>query len=142
VAKSNVSYRKNKPRKHYNGFPLFCHATGRWAKKIRQKFHYFGKTADDPKGEQAVEQLNREWPYLSEGRTPPTVDTGDGCTLRTLVNSFLTAKKFKLDSGGLSDSSFADCHRVCGVFGRLLNATGLAPPHSSPLATLFPLPAK
>jgi len=29
-------------------FPLFPHRTGRWYKKVRGKFCYFGKVADDP----------------------------------------------------------------------------------------------
>lgn len=115
MAKSNVSRRKSKLRKPYPEFPLFPHATGRWAKKIRQKLHYFGKVADDPDGSKALDKLNREWLYLSEGRTPPPVDIGDGCTLRTLCNAFLTAKKLKLDSGELSESSFRYYHRVCVV---------------------------
>jgi integrase len=131
MAKSSVSRRKSKPRKPYPGFPLYAHATGRWAKKIRQKFHYFGKIADDPKGEKALEQLNREWPFLSEGRTPPAVVTGDGCTLRLSCNAFLTAKKSKLDSGELSESSFADYYRVCGVlidhFGKDWHVDDLRP---------------
>ena len=57
---------KSKPAKPYPGFPLFPHATGRWAKKILHKFHCFGKIADDPKGEQAPEQLNREAVSLGE----------------------------------------------------------------------------
>jgi hypothetical protein len=71
MAKSIKSNTASKPQKPYPDFPLFPHATGRWSKKIRQKFHYFGKIADDPDGEKALEQLNREWPYLKDGRTPP-----------------------------------------------------------------------
>ena len=131
MAKPTLSSRKNKPKKPYKGFPLFPHATGRWTKKIRQKLYYFGKVADDPKGEKALEQLNREWPYLSEGRTPPAIETSDGCTLRTLCNAFLTAKKSMLDSGELLESSFADYYRVCGVlidhFGKNRRVDDLRP---------------
>jgi integrase len=100
------------PRKPYAGFPLTPHPTGRWCKKIRGKLRYFGKLAEP---EAALERFNREWPYLKDGRTPPPIDMGDGCTIRLLCNAFLTSKKSKLDSGELSPRSFLDYHKICAV---------------------------
>ena len=99
-----------KPRKPYAGFPLTPHPSGRWCKKIRGKLHYFGKL-DTP--EAALERFNREWPFLKDGRTPPPIDTGDGCTIRLLCNAFLTSKKSKLDSAELSPRTFRDYFRTC-----------------------------
>jgi len=53
-ANSNTAAVVRKPRPD---FPLFPHATGRWAKKVRGKLHYFGKTADDLKGEAAPQMV-------------------------------------------------------------------------------------
>ncbi len=96
--------------KPYAGFPLTAHPTGRWCKKIRGRLHYFGKL-DAP--DAALERFNREWPYLKDGRTPPPIDTGDGCSVRLLCNAFLTSKKTKLDTGELSARSFQDYYRTC-----------------------------
>jgi hypothetical protein len=42
-----ISGKRGKPRLD---FPLFPHATGRWAKKVRGSLRYFWKSADDPSG--------------------------------------------------------------------------------------------
>ena len=44
----------SRPGKPHPDFPLFPHATGRWAKTVRGRFCFFGKAADDPKGENVV----------------------------------------------------------------------------------------
>ena len=76
-----------KPAKPYPDFPLYAHASGQWAKKMRQRLYYFGAW-ENPQA-----PLNR---YLETkddlyaGRTP---SNGEGMTFRELVNSFLNSKK-------------------------------------------------
>lgn len=103
--------RKPAPRKPRADFPLFVHARGYWAKKVRQRLVYFGKVADDPKGVAALEKWLAEKDALLAGRTPRA--TGDGLTVARLCNEFLTSKRSKLDSSELTPRSFADYHATC-----------------------------
>ena len=79
-----------KPRKPCSDFRLFPYATGRWAKKVRGKLQYFGKCADDPKGQAALQVWLGQKDDLLGGRLPRT--KGDGLTVAELCNRFLHGK--------------------------------------------------
>ena len=115
MTKSTRKSQTSKPDKPYDGFPLTTHPTGRCCKKIRGRLYYFGPWSDT---QGALERLNREWPCLSEGRTPPPADTGDGCTMRDLCNAFLTSKRNRLDTGELSSHTFAKYYETCELLIR------------------------
>lgn len=110
------STRPTKPgkgRKPYPDFPLFPHANGRWAKKIRQRLVYFGKVADDPTGERALALWLDQRDDLLAGRQPRK--SGDTTpTIADLCNRFLTAKLAMVENEELAQRSFLDYKRVCG----------------------------
>ncbi|AMV27296.1 hypothetical protein VT84_23045 [Gemmata sp. SH-PL17] len=83
-----------KPNKSYPDFPLFPHAAGVLAKKIRGKMHYFGSW-DDPDG--AFKKCLAERDALHSGRKP--WESVEGDTVKTLCNDFLNAKQVLVDSG-------------------------------------------
>ena len=113
---SIVSNRSEKPSKPRPDFPLFAHATGRWAKKIKGKLHYFGPWADP---DAALARYVDERDDLYAGRKPRR--KGEGLTVNDLVKRFLTAKKARVVAGELALGTFGDqykaCKRVLSVFG-------------------------
>ena len=106
----------SKPPKPYKDFPLFAHATGRWAKKIKGRFCYFGPW-DDPDAALKLYLHQREDLYA--GKTP-RID-GDALTVRDIVNRFLTAKDRQVENGELKRRTFTDYHRCAGF---LIDAFG------------------
>lgn len=117
-------------RKPHPDFPLFHHATGYWAKKVRGKLHYFGKVASDPKGEAALSQWNEEKDDLLAGRTPRRKDDG-ALTIAALFNQFLTFKQDRVASGELDLRTWQDYFRACesvvDVLGKDTSVEGLTP---------------
>ena len=112
---------KAKAAKTRRDFPLFKHANGQWAKKVRGKFCYFGTVVDDPKGEAALQRWLDQRDALLAGRTPRP--SGDGLTLAALCNRFLGAKELQRNSGDLAGVTLADYVRTCKL---LVEAFGAA----------------
>ena len=104
---------ESRPAKPYAGFPLFPHATGRWAKKIRGRLVYFGRWRDAPDGgwQTALDLYQRRRDDLHCGRVPRL--PSNGLTLRELANRFLTAKQRLVDSGDIVSRTFRDYYEVC-----------------------------
>lgn len=92
-----------KPAKPQSDFPLFPHASGRWAKKIRGKLHYFGKW-DNP--EAALTKYLNEKDALHAGKKPRL--PADTITVKDAVNEFLAHKEALLDAGELSPLTWAN----------------------------------
>jgi len=108
----------DKPLKPYEGFPLFPHLSGQWAKKIRGRLFYFG-TWNDP--DAALKRYLDERDALHAGR-PPRVTNVESLTVRDLANRFLATKKTLVGTGELSSRTFAEyhaaCERIVEAFGR------------------------
>ncbi len=114
------SIKKARPRKPGPDFPLFPHASGRWAKKVRQKLVYFGKTEGDEKGQAALARWLDQKDDLLAGRKPRA--KGGELTVGDLCNVFLTSKSRLVQSGELSQRSLRQYHDTCALivahFGR------------------------
>ena len=101
MAHSTVPVRPKKPRPD---FPLFPHRNGRWAKKVRQKFCYFTRWADDPKGQAALGRWLAQRDDLLAGRMPRSAS--GAATVRDLCNRFCTTMEQRRDAGSISHRSF------------------------------------
>src|SRR5262249_9406124 len=93
---------QSKPAKPYPEFPLFPHATGRWAKKIRGKMHYFGPWSDP---DAALAKYLEQKDALHAGRKP-RADL-EALTVKEAANAFLNAKQALVDAGELSPRTWA-----------------------------------
>ncbi len=97
-----------RPEKPYPGFPLFPHANGQWAKKIRGRMHYFGKFAN---GWEAAEALyNQQREDLHAGRKPRDVD--GGLTVPDLFTLYLEAAEVRVKTGEMNRDSWTDTQRT------------------------------
>jgi hypothetical protein len=114
-----------KPNKPYPELPLFAHAAGVWAKKIRGKMHYFGPWSE-PDG--ALAKYLEQKDALHAGHKPHSDSTG--VTVRELCNQFLNAKAASRDASEITPRSWQDYKDTCDLIvshfgkGRLLDDIG------------------
>jgi integrase len=117
MRKSSRSKRQSKPAKPRPDFPLFPHATKRWAKKIKGKIHYFGSWADP---QAALKKYLDTKDDLYAGRVPAADRAG--LRVAELCNVFLHAKKLQEERGELSPRSWAEykdaAEMITDAFGR------------------------
>src|SRR4029077_9611257 len=82
--------KSGKPEKPYPDFPLFPHATKRWAKKIRGQLHYFGKWDDG--WQAALNSYLAQKDDLHAGRKPRSDTRVEGVTVKDAANAYLNHK--------------------------------------------------
>jgi hypothetical protein len=122
----------NKPAKPHPDFPLFPHATGYWAKKIRGRMHYFGPWAD-PDG--ALDNYRAQADALHSGKKP-RAEPGTA-TIKDAANAFLTTKQALVNAVELSPRTWAEYKQACDLvvtnFGKSRLASDVGPDDFGPL---------
>lgn len=119
MTKSTAKSTREKPVKPYDDFPLFPHATGRWAKKIRGQLEYFGSWEDG--WQKALENYQAWKDDLYAGRRPQRHNTGR-LSIRDLCNAFRESKEGKVQTGEIKQETLNDylesIDRIIRVFGK------------------------
>jgi integrase len=115
-----------KPAKPYPDFPLFPHAAGVWAKKIRGKLHYFGPW-DDP--DAALAKYLEQRDALHAGMKPKP--DPEAVTVKDVANAFLNHKHSLVDAGELAARTWgeykATADMLVGQFGKQRLAADVGP---------------
>lgn len=110
-----------KPSKPYPEYPLYAHATKRWAKRIRGVIVYFGPW-NDPDG--ALAKYLAEKDDLHAGRKPREASVG--VTVKDLANAYLNHKKALLDAGELSARTMQNYKEAAELIVERFGKTRLA----------------
>lgn len=120
-----------KPKKPYQEFPMFPHASGQWAKKIKGKLWYFG-IWEDP---DAAFAKYSEWIHeIHAGRDPRRTGVAkqvypDSLTIADLCNLFMERQESRVQAGTVSTRHFSDCLKSCELivnhFGKFMRAAAL-----------------
>lgn len=100
-----------KPDKPHARFPLYAHASGSWAKKIKGRVHYFGPWSDW-KGAEAAYYASEA--YLRAGVEPPSAQT----TVANLLDEFVGGKHAQLVTGDITETTYKEYVATCEVIDK------------------------
>lgn len=126
---SSRSHKGIKPKKPDKAFPLYSHANGQWARKIKGSTRFFGGW-DNPQA--ALERWLDEKDDWLAGRDPRS--NRDGITVAELGYKFCQAKERKVMAGELSPLTMREYKMTAK---RLILAFGEKTPVASLMATDF-----
>ena len=101
-----------KPKKPHPDFPLFPHATGRWAKKVRGKLHYFGPWEDS---DAALELWISQKDELLAGRKPRSASDENALNIADACNLYLDHILDQVDKGRRTAHWYQDMRGTCSV---------------------------
>lgn len=101
-----------RPAKPNPDFPLYAHKSGRWAKKIFGKTHFFGPWRDP---HQALTRYLAEKDDLESGRqVRASVRSGDALTVKKMVAAYLEAKKLSVECGDMTRRTLCE-YKTYGI---------------------------
>lgn len=133
------------PPKTPPGFPLTVHSSGKYCINRLGRMRFYGRWFNKRSGEiiinldgwrEAWDDFRIDEPDLVQGREPQPRDDG-ALTIGMLCNSFLAAKKAKVESGELSPRSLADYRsvtdRIVKYFGPGRHVENVRPEDFGPL---------
>lgn len=145
TGKTSSRKAKQKPAKPYDEFPMYAHASGRWAKKIGRHFYYFGRwgskrgsdyyRVEGDGWKEALEVYKARIDDIQAGNVKPGVvtleETAEGLTVKRLCDLFYASKKRQMDSGELSRAQLREYDIVAKLivseFGRQRLVTNITP---------------
>lgn len=107
----------SKPQKPHKDFPLFPHATKRWAKKIRGKFHYFGPW-DEPQA--ALELWLEQKDDLLAGRKPRERAGVKQVSIQDACDHYLDHIEENVQKGKRSQHWYDDVRCTCRIIKETL----------------------
>jgi integrase len=131
------------PKKPYPEYPLFAHAVGQWAKKIKGKLWYFGVWASP---DDALRKYLSEVDEIQAGRDPRKAGVvgvySDTISAYDVCNHYLDRQQRRADSGEVTRRNFSDnlkaCQRFMGHFGKFTKAAALRAADFSAYKATFP----